>query len=201
MKRINLSSFFLLLIALLLGYMLFFGKSWKQKEVHYSSSVIIDKLSAIEELATVKYNYTGVVSYRDAIKLFQVNVPLTEKSFIFKYNAYLKAGVDFTRIKVKVYDNSKVHVSLPRAEIFDIVIDENSVHVFNEIDNAFNPIKIGDYNKALIKEKATIRKDAIDNGLLKDANRQAELILKSFLKEMGFDEVDIMYEIIVPEIH
>lgn len=190
-----------MLTTVVLSYFLFVNKSWRGKEEQYNSSIIMNKLTAIQELATVKYNYTGVVSYRDAIKLFQMNVPLTEKSFIFKYNAYLKAGVDFSRMKVELYDEGKVHVSMPRAQIFDIVIDENSVRVFNETDNAFNPIKIGDYNKALLQEKATIRQDAIDNGLLKDANRQAELMLKSFLKEMGFDEVDITLEITVPAVH
>jgi acetyl-CoA carboxylase beta subunit len=98
-------------------------------------------------------------------------------------------------------NGENVHVSMPRAQIFDIVIDENSIKVYNESDNAFNPIKIQDYNKALMNEKETMSQDAIKQGLLNDANRQAELAIKSLLEEMGFKNIDITTEIIIPELH
>ena len=134
------------------------------------------------------------------MKFFNINIPLTEKFFLVKYNGYLKAGVDFDKILVDV-DDDKVRVSIPRARIFDIVIDENSITVYNESDNAFNPIKISDYNQALAKEKETMRRDAIKQGILKDANQHAELAIKSILKEMGFNDVDITMELVIPEIH
>ena len=90
---------------------------------------------------------------------------------------------------------------MPRAQIFDIVIDENSVKVYDESENAFNPIKISDYNTALMKEKETMRQDAIKQGVLKDANHQAELAVKALLQEMGFKNIDITMEIVIPELH
>lgn len=200
MRRINIFTLVFLITTVVLALILVFGNSFKTKESQYDSSVIMGKITHIQELATVKYNYTGVIGYKDAMKFFKLNVPLTEKYFLLKYNAYLKAGVDFSRIKVDVNED-KVHISMPRAQILDIVIDENSVTVYNESENAFNPIKISDYNQALTNEKESIRRDAVNQGLLKDANTQAELIIKSFLQEMGFKDVDITLEIVIPEIH
>lgn len=90
---------------------------------------------------------------------------------------------------------------MPPAQIFDVVIDENSVTVYGESENAFNPIKISDYNKALIDEKATMRQDAIRQGILKDADNQAGIAIKSLLQEMGFKHIDITSELTIPELH
>lgn len=199
-KKSNLSTLFFLITTVVLAVLLLINKNSKEEVVSYDSTTVFTKISHIQELSTVKYNYTGVIGYKDAMKIFKMNIPLTEKYFLVKYNGYLKAGVDFDRIVVNV-ENEKVHVSIPRARIFDIVIDENSVTVYNESDNAFNPIKISDYNQALMKEKETMRNDAIKQGILNDANQHAELAIRSLLQEMGFDDVDITMEVVIPEVH
>lgn len=199
-KKSNISTLFFLITTVVLAVLLLINRSGKEEGRSYDSSTVFSKISHIQELSTVKYNYTGVIGYKDAKKFFNINIPLTEKFFLVKYNGYLKAGVDFDKILVDV-DDDKVRVSIPRARIFDIVIDENSITVYNESDNAFNPIKISDYNQALAKEKETMRRDAIKQGILKDANQHAELAIKSMLKEMGFNDVDITMELVIPEIH
>lgn len=199
-KKSNISTLFFLITTVVLAVLLLINRSGKEEGRSYDSSTVFSKISHIQELSTVKYNYTGVIGYKDAMKFFNINIPLTEKFFLVKYNGYLKAGVDFDKILVDV-DDDKVRVSIPRARIFDIVIDENSITVYNESDNAFNPIKISDYNQALAKEKETMRRDAIKQGILKDANQHAELAIKSILKEMGFNDVDITMELVIPEIH
>jgi len=166
----------------------------------YNSSSILARIDNIKELATVKYNYTGVISYKDYLKFMNLNLPLTEKYFIIKYSGYLKAGVDFSRVKVDII-NEVVHVSIPKAKILDTVIDEKSIQVFNESDNAFNPIKIDDYNKALSTEKSTMQREAIKQGLLKDATDQVKLAITSLLKGMGFENIVITEEIEIPQIH
>lgn len=200
MNKSNVASWFFVFTTIVLAVLLILNRSKKEDKPSYDSSTVFSKISHIQELSTVKYNYTGVIGYKDAMKIFKMNIPLTEKYFLVKYNGYLKAGVDFDRIVVNV-ENEKVHVSIPRARIFDIVIDENSVTVYNESDNAFNPIKISDYNQALMKEKETMRNDAIKQGILKDANQHAELAIRSLLQEMGFDDVDITMEVVIPEVH
>ena len=86
----------------------------------------------MQELALVQHNYTGVISYRDSRKFLNINVPLTDKYFLLKYNGYIKAGVDFSQIKVNVVNPTDVHVSIPKPRILDTVVDENSIEVFNE---------------------------------------------------------------------
>jgi hypothetical protein len=93
-----------------------------------------------------------------------------------------------------------VHVSIPRPEIFDTVIDEGSVQIYNESENAFNPIKISDYNEALAREKSIMINDAIKQGILTDATSQAKMVLTAMLEEMGFVDIKITEELVIPQI-
>lgn len=170
----------------------------KDKSLGYDSTTILNRVIPIQELALVKYNYSGVIGYKDFLKILKINVPLTEKSFLLKYNGYIKAGVDFKNIKIAV-SGKDVHISLPRAKILDTLIDEKSIKVYNESMNAFNPLTIEDYNKAIMKEKDTMISDAIAQGILNDATAQAELVLTSIMEDMGFENIKITQEIIIPK--
>ena len=197
-KRINFVTIFFILTTLLLAIFLFTNYHSKDKELGYDSSSILNRVVPIQELALVKYNYSGVIGYKDFIKVLKINIPLTEKSFLLKYNGYIKAGVDFKNMKVEV-TGKDVHISLPRPKILDTLIDEKSIKVYNESMNAFNPLTIADYNKAIMKEKENMIGDAIRQGILKDATTQAELVLTSIMKDMGFENIKITQEITIPQ--
>ena len=169
----------------------------KEKEIGYDSTAVLNRVVPIQELALIKYNYSGVIGYKDFFKILKINVPLTEKSFLLKYNGYIKAGVDFENMKVDV-SCKDIHISLPRARILDTMIDEKSIRVYNESMNAFNPLTIADYNKAIMKEKENMVSGAISQGILKDATKQAEIVLTSIMKDMGFENIKITQEIKIP---
>ncbi len=196
-RRISLVTLFFILTTLLLAILLITNIFTKEKEQGYDSSTVLNRVVPIQELALVKYNYSGVIGYKDFIKIMKINIPLTEKSFLLKYNGYIKAGVDFKNMKVEV-TGKDVHISLPKPKILDTLIDENSISVYNESMNAFNPIKISDYNEAIVKEKNTMIQDAIAQGILNDANKQAELVLTAIMKDMGFENITIAQEITLP---
>lgn len=199
-NKSNISTLFFLITTVILAVLLLVSNSKKDDLNYYDSSTVFAKISHIQELSTVKYNYSGVIGYKDAMKIFKINIPLTEKYFLIKYNGYLKAGVDFDKIIVNV-EEERVFVSMPRSRIFDVVIDENSMTVYNESDNAFNPIKITDLTQALTNEKETMKRDAIKQGVLKEANQHAELAIRSLLEEMGFKDIDITMEVVIPDLH
>lgn len=200
-RKINKSTLFFLFTTLVLGVLLIINVTKQEKKRGYDSSSIMNRISYIQDLALVKYNYTGVISYRDYKKLLNINIPLTDKYFLLKYNGYIKAGVDFSRIKIDVQNDSSVHVSIPKPKIMDTVIDENSIEVFNESENAFNPIKISDYNEAVSREKNVMIRDAVKQGIYTESTAQAKLALSSLLKEMGFTDINITEELTIPSPH
>lgn len=196
--RINFITIFFILTTLLLSFIIVLNYQSKDQKSGYDSTTILNRVMPIQELALVKYNYSGVIGYKDFIKVLKINIPLTEKSFLLKYNGYIKAGVDFKNMKVDV-SGKNIHISLPNPRILDTLIDEKSIKVYNESINAFNPLTIADYNKAIMKEKETMISDAISQGILKDATAQAELVLTSIIKDMGFENIKITQEITLPK--
>ena len=196
-RRFNFITLFFIATTILLAILLVSVNFSKEKELGYDSTAVLNRVVPIQELALIKYNYSGVIGYKDFVKILKINVPLTEKSFLLKYNGYIKAGVDFENMKVEV-SGKDVHISLPRARILDTMIDEKSIKVYNESMNAFNPLTIADYNKAIVKEKDTMVNDAISQGILKDASKQAEVVLTTIMKDMGFENIKITQEIRIP---
>ena len=196
-RKFNVFTLFFIATTVLLTILLVSTNFSKDKELGYDSTAILNRVVPIQELALIKYNYSGVIGYKDFLKILKINVPLTEKSFLLKYNGYIKAGVDFENMKVDV-SGKDVHISLPRARILDTLIDEKSIRVYNESMNAFNPLTIADYNKAIMKEKDNMISDAISQGILKDATKQAEVVLTSIMKDMGFENIKITQEIKIP---
>ena len=197
-RGINFITIFFILTTILLSVLLVSNSFRKDKELGYDSTSILNRVVPIQELALVKYNYSGVIGYKDFLKILKINVPLTEKSFLLKYNGYIKAGVDFENMKIDV-KGKDVHISLPRPRILDTLIDEKSIKVYNESMNAFNPLTIADYNKAIMKEKDNMINDAISQGILNDANKQAEVVLTNIMKDMGFENIKITQEIKIPK--
>lgn len=159
----------------------------------------MSRITYLQELALVKHNYTGVISYKDYMKILSFNVPLTDKFFLLKYHGYIKAGIDFDQITVKSENDSTIMVTLPKPRILETVIDENSIEVFNESDNAFNPIKIGDYNEALKREKQKMVTDAVKQGILQESTQQAKIAIHSLLREMGYRNINITEQFVVPK--
>lgn len=198
--KVSISTLFFFITTVILAVLLL-GHRANKNERGYDSSSVMNRVTYMQELALVQHNYTGVISYRDWLKIFNMNMPLTNKHFLLKYNGYIKAGVDFSRIKIDVISPTDVHVSIPKPKILDTVIDENSIEVFNQSENAFNPIKIEDYKEALSREKNVMIRDAIEQGIYEQATEQAKLTLSALLRDMGFLNIDITEELMIPPVN
>jgi hypothetical protein len=171
----------------------------REGERGYDSSSVMSRITYLQELALVKHNYTGVISYKDYKKILNVNVPLTDKYFLLKYHGYIKAGVDFEQVTAVPQNDTTILVTIPKPRILETVIDENSIEVYDESDNAFNPIRIADYNEALIREKQVMVDDALKQGILEESARQARIAIHSLLREMGYRDIRITEQLVLPQ--
>ena len=174
------------------------GAAWNQC-IAYNISAIMEKISYVKDLSLVKYTYSGVISYKDYMKFMNLQVPLTEKSFLIRYNGYVKAGIDMSKATVTVNGKS-VKIGLPKPQIQETVIDEKSLQVYDESMNILNPIKVTDYQNAMVAEQHKIKQDALAKGILTESSDQAHKFITSLLEELGFEkiEIDEISSIILP---
>ena len=146
-----------IILILLITILIFFaGTRYAKRNSNpeITSTSLTQQLQEIEELATMSYNYTKVGEFSDNLKFNGWDIPLTEKSFLITYDGKLKAGIK---------------------------MDENSIEVYDESKNVFNPISINDYATFAKKQKEMVAEEAIENGLLSEAATKTQDAIKKYL--------------------
>lgn len=170
----------ILLIALGLSFL--FGSIYKSKEMtpEISSTLIKNKIVSAKELTTLKYHYTNMGQFENQNTFYGYKVPFTSKKFIVSYDGTIHAGIDLDKLNVAVNDK-KITVTIPKAQILSHEIDEDSLKVFDERESIFNRIDIEDYNNFSKDQKKEVEDKAVQNGLLKEAEEEAEKAIYSLL--------------------
>lgn len=165
-------------------------------EPEITSTGITQQLQDIEELATLSYNYTKVGEFSNSLQFNGWDIPLTQKSFLITYDGQLKAGIKMDKIKVDV-SNDNITVSIPDIEILSNEIDENSIEVYDESRNIFNPISVNDYATFATSQKEAVEAEAIENGLLSQAATKTQDTIKKYLNAVpgieGNYQIDVKF--------
>ena len=90
--------------------------------------------------------------------------------------------MDFTKITVDKDDHSKtIRISFPKAEIISTEIDQDSFTLYGEKKGLFNPFEVEDFALSQSDMVRMEEERALNDGLLKRAEENAEQILSNFL--------------------
>lgn len=171
----------LILIAVVAGAFFLGGvMAGRDSQPQITSSLLGQRLNAIQELATQEYHYTNMGRFQNQLDFYGWKVPFTTKSFIVAYDGVIKAGVDLSELQVEV-SGKTISVTLPEGKILSHDIDEDSLEVFDETKNIFNPIQIEDYTGFTADQKASMEERAISEGLLTAASERARTVVEEFL--------------------
>ena len=169
-------------LLLLLAFWL--GALWSGREQQptITSDLLGQQLRSVQELVSVEYHYTNMGKFENQLDFYGWKVPFTTKSFLVSYDGVIKAGVDLSGAEVDVDELRKaVTITLPENKILSHEIPEDSLQVFDETRNIFNPITIEDYTAFTRDQKAEVEQNAIDEGLLTDAAEKARGAVETFV--------------------
>lgn len=195
-KLIRKTLLYLMIVSTILILLVIILDKFEIKEKNIiTSDLIEEKISNIAELTTLKYTYKNVVKLKKA-KEFSggFKIPFTEKSLIFTYSGYIKAGVDLSSVNVTINeDGESIVIKLKNATILDNIVNEGSVEVFDEKSSVFNKLSTSDYLDSIVEEKEKTESDLIKDGFLEQANDQTKLILDTLVSGMGFEKIEIKF--------
>lgn len=152
----------------------------QESEPVITADLLGQQLRDIQELSTVEYHYTNMGRFENQKDFYGWKVPFTTKSFIVAYDGVIKAGVDLSQMEVTVQDKT-ITVTLPEGKILSHEIDENSLEVFDESKNIFNPIRIEDYTGFTADQRASMEERATEEGLLTAASERARTLVEQFI--------------------
>lgn len=165
----------------------------KAIEVPVNTTAIVEqRLETAARLETADFFCTCVDNYEDKINLKEdlkipvnLNLPLTAKSFLVSYDGTVSAGIkDLSKATVTENKDGTLTIILPQVEIFETTLNNESLEVFDEKNNSLNKITIKDYNDAQIRIKDKIKEEALKNGIIKTAQKNAEIVIKSMFADM-----------------
>lgn len=153
----------------------------------------------VGELVTQTAYLTIVQDTKEHVEFFKLfELPFTESRQIFSYDIEVDASVDFSKISYKSNEMSeKIIIKLPHSKVYKTTLNTDSLEVFLDEGSLFSRIDLKKQNKALSAMKKQGEKDAIENGLLEIADKNAKRLIESFIKGNGkYNDYEIVYKYI-----
>jgi hypothetical protein len=154
---------------------------------------IIEKVSALSRLETVRYEIEKVVPGTSSGPLFDF---LTGDKILLIAHGDVIAGVDLSKLKsedIKVMtDTDSVTIKLPKAEVFNLknILNNEKTTVYER--NSGIVRFVPDPNlETRIRQVAEeqILQAAIENGILTQAQKNAQDVVRSLVTGLGYEEV------------
>ena len=141
-------------------------------------SIVNSKLKEMGELTTAEMVYDGLLRYD------QGNIPLlTKHGFLMSYSAGVRAGIDFSKVTLKVHDDVVV-VRIPKSEIQVLTVDPESISFYDESHALFEGDGKDHLKTALISAEADAIEKLDKQMILDRADKQAEEMICSLLEEV-----------------
>ena len=153
------------------------------------------QISEVSQFSTVEYTVKKVIKAED-----NAWYKIGERKILFTCTAYLKAGVDlnnFSIQNVEINESSKSAViTLPHAELMSVNIPPDEIHlVYQKVGLLRSNFSAAQRN-ALIKQGEQDIINDIDNiGILQQAEDNATQWMKTYFKQLGFDNVTVKFYI------
>jgi hypothetical protein len=159
----------------------------------FDSAAIIQQVRPLNELVTVKYGIEKVVS------MTEQKSPVGSESILLLVQGQVLAGVDLAELKpddVTVSNQNEVRIRLSPPHIQEAFIVEKNTKVWDRTVTWWTPWVTPDIDlehKARLQAVADIKTDALNMGILAQAQRNAEADIRSILAAFGIQRIHFYY--------
>jgi hypothetical protein len=148
----------------------------------------INEVRALARLETIQYSVEKVITAETGQGTFDF---LFGDRMLFVAHGVVIAGIDMEKIgpdQLRL-ENGVLYVTLPPAEIFVATLDNQKSYVYDR-ETGFLNKGVQDL-ETLARQSAEdeIRKAALDDGILQQAQTNAENYLFRFFQSLGYDKV------------
>lgn len=141
-------------------------------------------LKEASELTTAKLRINGLVDFKDTGIII-----LNRSDFTMRYTAEISAGIDMSKVVISNddvdHENKKIVVKIPKATVFkpNVYHGDKYIKFYDEKLALFNVNEKEDLSKALTLAEDDAKKEAVNSGLLKLADKQSEVLIKGILSD------------------
>jgi hypothetical protein len=149
---------------------------------------IINQIRPLARLETIQYTVEKVITAEVGQGTL---APLFGDRLLFVGHGYVTAGVDLAKLSSEdlVFEDGQMNVHLPDAEIFTATLDNSKSYVY---DRETGLLTHGDINLETTARQAAeeqISQAALEDGILEQAQANAESFIQSLLNKLGYTQV------------
>lgn len=155
---------------------------------------IVRHVRTLSRLETIEYSLEKVITAESGQGPFGF---LFGDRLLLVAHGSVIAGVDLGKLSpedVKVNDLGQVTITLPPAEVFVASLDNHQTYVYSRGTGLLTKGNVQLETEARKAAEDEIRRAAIEDGILTQANRNAQAFLQTFLGSLGFDQVVVQIE-------
>jgi hypothetical protein len=149
---------------------------------------IINQIRPLARLETIQYTVEKVITAEVGQESL---APLFGDKLLFVGHGYVTAGIDLQDLSSQDFlvEDGVIRVRLPEAEIFEATLDNDKSYVY---DRETGLLTHGDVNLETTARQAAeqqIRQAALEDGILAQAQANAESYMESLLNKLGYSQV------------
>lgn len=155
---------------------------------------IVHEVRALARLETIQYAIEKVITAETGQEFLGF---LFGDRLLLVAHGTVISGVDLDKIGVddlEVDEEGRIHLTLPPAEIFATVLDNEKSYIY---DRDVGLLRRGDVqleSAARLAAEREIERTALEDGILEQAQLNAEAYLYRLLRSLGFPDVTIRWD-------
>lgn len=180
-------GFAILLLAIIVVGM----RKWSSKP-EFDSQALVTQVRQLNQLATVRYTVQKVVGIKEQKQ------PVGEESILLVMQARVEAGIDLSSLSerdITRRGDGAVVIRLPGAKILNVAVDEKETKVWDRNKTWWTPwvpYSLDLEQRARREGLEIVKQAALEMGILKDAERNAESSIRALLGLAGVKNVVIV---------
>jgi hypothetical protein len=153
---------------------------------------VVAQVRQLNQLATVRYTVQKVVGIKEDKQ------PVGSESILLVMQARVEAGIDLSGLReqdVFRRPDGALVIRMPEARILNVAVDEKQTKVWDRTKTWWTPwvpYSIELEQRARIEGLDAIRQGALEMGILKDAERNAESSIRGLLGLAGVKSVIVL---------
>lgn len=162
----------------------------KAPEVVLNYNTILTSVEELGRMELVRYNFKDVVEYEKDVSRF---VPNSKIVLIVAGEAV--GCIDFSKIKqsdIQFQGDTLVQVALPAPQICYYKVDHSKSKVFSKENTYFQDAEL--VEEAFRYAEQNVKKAALNSGILRQTQVNAEKILKPMLEEISGKQVVLVQQ-------
>jgi hypothetical protein len=157
--------------------------------IDISQPTVIASIQRLARLESVVYTMDKVVEGNRTSQYLPDL--LTGDKLLMVVHGQAVAGVDLSQVQASsvLIDGRSVIVTMPRAELLSVSLDNSKTRVYSRITGLLVPADPNLESEVREKAEADLRQSALDSGILTTAEGNARATLTTLLHSLGFQQI------------